>query len=373
MKILHVSPCHIDLVTGKNGGVSGYILGLATAQAAAGLNVKVIFPNIDMGKKFECPPVSNSKNLSFECVDGLWGQSSWFKTLNRAIPFCDLVHVHTPYSVRTEYVMAQAARRGVPFLVHSHGKFTSTFRKQKRAFKWVWERLFWNSSVRKSARIIVSGSDEQETCSESGAFDQLSNGFDDSIYQPGVSSNNKKPFFLYLGALEPRKNVGLLIRAFAQISSQEARLLIVGPDTHGLLDELQDLAHQLHCRNRVEFLGAIYGDKKVKLLQQARALVLLSDGEGMANVMMEAIGCRLPMVYSDGCVFSEIARRGGGVQIAPNEPEVAIALNHILSDDKLHSDQVEALGKISHDYAWSGIAARSAYLYEKVLTERQKT
>jgi ribosomal protein S9 len=119
--------------------------------------------------------------------------------------------------------------------------------------------------------------------------------------------------------------------------------------------------------------GGLSGQAGATRLGIARALVLLSDGEGMANVMMEAIGCRLPMVYSDGCVFSEIARRGGGVQIAPNEPEVAIALNHILSDDKLHSDQVEALGKISHDYAWSGIAARSAYLYEKVLTERQKT
>jgi glycosyltransferase involved in cell wall biosynthesis len=373
MKILHVSPCHIDLVTEKNGGVSGYILGLAKGQANAGLNVKVIFPNIDMGKKFECPPVASSENPLFECIDGLWGQDGWFKTLRRSIHSCDLVHVHTPYSVRTEYVMAQAARRGVPFIVHSHGKFTSAFRRQKRSPKWVWEKLFWNFSVRKSARILVSGSDEQESCSESGPFDQLSNGFDDSIYQPGASSNSKEPFFLYLGALEPRKNVDLLIRAFAQIPSQEARLLIVGPDTHDLLDDLKELTHQLQCSNRVEFRGAIYGHDKVRLLQEARALVLLSEGEGMANVMMEAIGCRLPMVYSNGCVFSEIARRGGGFQIVPNESEAAKALNHILSDDELHSNQVEALGNIAQDYAWSEIAIQSAYLYEQVLSERQQT
>ena len=369
LEVLHISPCYLDPHSNQNGGVAGYIKALAIAQAEAGLDVKVMFPNVDMGKKFSKPNAVLKDGVKFECVENFFGKSGWFAKIRAALEDVHIVHTHTPYSIRTEFAMALAAGRNMKFLVHSHGKFTSAFRRQRKLLKSLWETVFWQFTVYRACRLIVSGTDEEKMCQSVGQFAIISNGFDKRRYKPSDEGRNKESFFLFVGALEPRKNVDLIIRAFARVKTTDVQLFIVGPDTYGLLPGLQELAQDLGCGDRIHFKGSVFGEEKISLMQQAKALVLVSKGEGMANVMMEALGCHLPMIYSDGCVFSEVAERGGGLQVPATEEDVAQAMQRMLFDDELLSRQRFALDELSKDYSWTKIASESKVLYENLLSE----
>ena len=369
LKVLHISPCFLDPHSDRNGGVAGYIKGLATAQAEAGLDVKVVFPNVDMGKKLSEPNTALKDGVEFECIENFFGKKGWFAAIRAALDDVQIVHTHTPYSIRTEFAMALGAGRNIKFIVHSHGKFTAAFRQQRKFLKSVWEVIFWRFTVCKANRLIVSGIDEKKMCRNVGQFEIISNGFDKRQYKPYDGEHHNDSYFLFVGALEPRKNVDLIIRAFARVETPDVRLFIVGPDSCGLLMGLRDLSKKLGCEDRIEFKGPVFGQEKISLMQQAKALVLVSKGEGMANVMMEAMGCHLPMIYSDGCVFSEIADIGGGLRVLPTQDNVAQAMQRILFDDELRAQQKSALAELAGKYSWTKIALESRILYEKLLSE----
>ncbi len=110
-------------------------------------------------------------------------------------------------------------------------------------------------------------------------------------------ADSEPPFLLYVGRLVPQKRIDLLIRAFRQIDSN-IRLLIVGPGSYSdryvtLLKELAADDPRIAFSDQVDFatLGELY--------RGSLALVLPSDVEGCANVLLEAIAYECCIVTSD--------------------------------------------------------------------------
>ncbi len=128
--------------------------------------------------------------------------------------------------------------------------------------------------------------------------------------------------FLAIGRLAGQKNFPLLLRAFAACNITGARLTILGEGS--ARDRLERLAGQLGIADRLALPG--HCDDPLPYLQQADALVLSSDYEGVPAVVLEALAAGLPVVSTD-CSVSMAGLLGDGQfgQLVPVGDAAALA------------------------------------------------
>lgn len=152
------------------------------------------------------------------------------------------------------------------------------------------------------------------------------------------------PVILGVGRLETQKRFDLLIGALARVRrSREARLVILGQGP--LLDDLKKLAAELGVEEAVDFPG--FDLNPFRYMRRAAVLALSSDGEGLANVLVEALYCELPVVSTDCPSGPKEVLQGGrwGQLVAPGDVNgLAQALETALSRGRIiHQDDPGAL------------------------------
>lgn len=118
-----------------------------------------------------------------------------------------------------------------------------------------------------------------------------------------------RPFFLYLGSLEPRKNIQLLVQAFSKLKTDEQfkeyQLLIAGKPGYQS-EEIKKLIALSPAQADIRILGMISDDERVLLYNLARAFVFPSWFEGFGFPPLEAQACGVPVIGSDRTSLPEI-------------------------------------------------------------------
>jgi D-inositol-3-phosphate glycosyltransferase len=196
------------------------------------------------------------------------------------------------------------------------------------------------------------------------------NGFKISTgFRSRSSVENVKPYIIFLGYLDPRKQPDFLIRAY---SSSQARmtheLFLVGPDGYGFEPELRRIANDLGVPGRVRFLGSREGGEKWELLSAASLLCLPSKAEGYPLVLIEAAAVGTPSLFSKACNAADLASAGAGIELeGSNIDEWARAIDAILGDDALSKKLRASALIVSEDYAWKNIAHRWLDIYSHEL------
>jgi len=123
-------------------------------------------------------------------------------------------------------------------------------------------------------------------------------------------------FLLYLGNLEPRKNIDTLIRAFQQLATNNSatssliinnsitNLVIVGQGREQ--KKLQKLACDLKINDHAKFLGYVPEEDKKALYHLAKLFIYPSFYEGYGYPVAEALACGLPVITSHTSSLTEI-------------------------------------------------------------------
>src|SRR5262249_46863327 len=114
------------------------------------------------------------------------------------------------------------------------------------------------------------------------------------------------PYFLYVGNLEPRKNVERLIEAFAQVPGKDHQLIIAG-DRWYQGGAAEEKARSLGLNGRVKFLGYVPRPDLPGLFSGATALVYPSLLEGFGLPIVEAMACGTPVITSNNSSMQEVA------------------------------------------------------------------
>jgi glycosyltransferase involved in cell wall biosynthesis len=112
-------------------------------------------------------------------------------------------------------------------------------------------------------------------------------------------------YFLYLGTLQPRKNLARLIDAFAALKS-DAMLVLAGK-RGWLYDDLFSQVRRLGLEKQVIFPGYIAADDKAALLSGATAFAFPSLYEGFGLPVLEAQACGCPVITSTTSSLPEVA------------------------------------------------------------------
>lgn len=191
-------------------------------------------------------------------------------------------------------------------------------------------RLLFRASAQRAEQIFtVSDYTRRQIIARYGVATEkvhiTYNGFDAA---PAAASRGGKlpaaPYFLYVGRLEKRKNVDLLIGALARAgAAREARLLIVG-QRHSASPALLKLIEQ---SPNVEHRENVDNDELDMLYRGARAFVYPSSAEGFGLPVLEALARGVPVITSDRTSLPEV----GGDLVRYFDPTAVGAVERLAS------------------------------------------
>ena len=177
----------------------------------------------------------------------------------------------------------------------------------------------------------------------------------------------QQPYLLYLGTIEPRKNIEGMLRAFARVAPDVPHTFVLAGGTGWKMQGLDALLDELKIRDRVRRLGYIETPAHVPVLYAAAAaLFFASHYEGFGLPALEAMACGCPVVLSRAASLPEAG--GDAAQyVDPNDVEqMAATLLMVLQNDRLRETMSERGIVQARRFTWSGGAARLLDVYRSV-------
>lgn len=231
----------------------------------------------------------------------------------------DLIDAH--YFYPDGVAAARLAKRlGLPYVITARGSDINLIGRYPRP-----RRLMREAAENASAVIAVSEALAREMRRigmPAKKIHVLRNGVDLEFFSPGDAQTSALtgPEFLCVGALKMAKGQDVAIRFVAELP--DARLAIVGtgPDENGL----RKLAEELGASRRIEFVGRLDPEALRERYRRADALILMSEREGMPNVVLESLACGTPVLASRVGGIGELVDDGDAGELTDDRSAEAL-------------------------------------------------
>ena len=182
-------------------------------------------------------------------------------------------------------------------------------------------------SVERAAGVITVSRALKTKLVQIGAPEEkitvLPNGVDLDLFRPLSSPETaKQPLtLLSVGNLVANKGHHIAIQALRELSNVELRIAGAGPER----ERLQQLAQDCGVTDRITFLGSVDQSVLVQEYNRADCLVLLSENEGMPNVVLEAMACGMPVIATQAGGIPEVVTPKVGKLLDRRRPEDLVA------------------------------------------------
>ena len=234
-------------------------------------------------------------------------------------------------------------------------------------------RYFTPKYCQKAAKVMaVSEYTKQDIIStyniEAQKIDVVYNGFEIENQESRIKSQDAEkkiltseiPYFIFVGAVHPRKNVLGLLKAFEHFKatfSHPHQLVIVGRKAW-MTQELEDFYAQMQFKNEVIWIEKIERTDLLELMQHAYGLVYTSLFEGFGIPILEAMTLGLPVICSNTSSMPEVAGNAALLVQPTNASEIAAAMNELIINDELRNDLI-AKGKTqATHFDWNSSAQK---------------
>lgn len=175
-----------------------------------------------------------------------------------------------------------------------------------------------------------------------------------------------RPYLLYVGRVEPKKNLEQLLRAYALIKrdGREHQLVVCGRRSW-LSDGVYKLTAELNLSDQVVFTGYVPDEALPPLYRGASAFVFLSQYEGFGLPPIEAMACGTPVISSRSGSLAEVLG-DAAVSVDPGRPDVvAHEIARVLDDAALSDDLAgRGLRRAAH-FDYLATARRTLRVYEE--------
>ena len=168
-------------------------------------------------------------------------------------------------------------------------------------------------------------------------------------------------FVLYVGRLQPRKNIARLIEAFAQVCQRhpglQHQLLITG-GKGWLFEGIFQAAHVSPVVDRVRFLGYVPDEALPPLVAAADVLALVSLWEGFGLPVIEAMACGTAVLTSNCSSLPEVAGDAAALADPYSIDDIAAKLERLLLDDAYRADLAARGPAQAAKFTWADVATR---------------
>jgi len=356
--------------------------GLCKALVALGFEVDVCTTNVD-GDGITLIPLGQRVNM--DGVGVLYFPVQWPRRLYRSpamrrflqnnIDYYDIIHIHTMFLWPGLMVSRLASKKRIPYVVSPRGMLVDELIQGKsRQLKQLWIRLFDRKMIERAAGIHVTSEQERD--------DLRSFGFElpDQLLIPnGITlptklmidkpSDLKSEYVLYLGRIDPKKGLDVLIAAMVEVPAKI--LVIAGSGEERYMSQLHAQVNQLGLAERVQFVGHANDREKWAYYRNAALFVLPSVNENFGNTVLEAMASGCPVVVSPGVGLADtVTKHDCGRVVTQSAAEIAQAIRELLDDPTTAREMGKRGEQVAEShYSWSRIAADMSSAYQQ-LTKR---
>ena len=181
-------------------------------------------------------------------------------------------------------------------------------------------------------------------------------------------------YYLYLGTLEPRKNIPVLLRAYAQLHQEgmgrsteflePPKLVVAGPKGW-LYEEIFAQVKVLGLEKHVLFPGFIPREELVWWYNAALGFVYLSVHEGFGLPPLQAMSCGVPTIVNNASALPEVIGDAGLCVDASTLPSIVTALRDLANSPDLRTDlRLRGLERAA-EFSWDRTARQTLAIYEE--------
>lgn len=177
----------------------------------------------------------------------------------------------------------------------------------------------------------------------------------------------KKPFILFLGTLEPRKNIPALLEAFAGIRDQIPHNLALVGQRGWKWEPIFKEIDALDLRSRVQWTGYVSDSDRVIFYNAADFMVFPSWYEGFGMPLLEAMQCGCPVITSRTSAMPEVVGETG-ILIDPCRPEdLKRAMLSLIHQPELAEKMKRAGLEQAKKFSWEDSARKTLEVFEKLV------
>ena len=234
-------------------------------------------------------------------------------------------------------------------------------------------------ALRQAARIIVVSEQTKRDLLEQYRLSEdlvavVPNGVDatafDDVHDADISAARDQlgvhgPYLIYLGGIEPRKNLPAVVHAFARLSSDVRPTLVIAGwrtawNPEGW-DQLQNAIEEVPSgiRSQVHVTGYVPEERKAALLAGAEMLVYPSLYEGFGLQILEAMAAGTPVLTSNVSALPEVAG-DAAILVDPTDVDaITEGMQRLLSDDELRKDLRQRGRMRAAAFSWDETARRT--------------
>ncbi len=230
---------------------------------------------------------------------------------------------------------------------------------------------FFPKFARKAARIAtVSEFSKNDIIKQYGisasTIDVVYNGCNE-LYQPIDEEqksatkelfSNGADYFLFVGALHPRKNISRLFQAFDKfksINSNNVKLVIVGEKYYWTHDIKMTYINMKH-KDDVIFTGRLSPEDLKNVIASALAMTYVPYFEGFGIPILEAFNCDVPVITSNITSMPEVANDAALLVNPFSVDSIANAMNYLYKDEDMRNSLIAKGRKRKLDFSWDKTA-----------------
>lgn len=179
----------------------------------------------------------------------------------------------------------------------------------------------------------------------------------------------KKPFILYLGTIDPRKNISLLINAFARLKDATGLNLVIAGKKGWMYEKLSAEVESLGLTSEVIFTGYVPDEDRPVLYSAAEIFVYPSFFEGFGIPVVEAQACGAPVITSNVSALPEAAGEAAILINPDSTEELKDALEKLLASAKLRGSLREKGFVNARKFRWDRSAKKVLSLFDRLEEE----
>lgn len=298
----------------------------------------------------------------------------------------DIIHSQLFFSVGLEAMLAARILK-IPLVGTNHTAITEFARYSPIKSSW-FKKLSLGYAVWYYNHCDFVTAPSQSVFSEMKEFgfkkshEVISNPINLNIFKPDLKVDKKslkKKFNLsdksivYAGRLAEEKNIDVIIKAVALVKKQipDINFAIAG---HGAAEsELKNLAKELKIENNVKFLGTLDQPTLAELYRASDIFIITSTSETQSLVMLQAMGCGLPVIAAEERALPEYVNEKNGLLIKPGDFKTLVEkIIYILKNPAVRKNLSQGAFDYVQQFSAENIARKWEKLYEQILTNKKK-
>ncbi len=395
LKILHVTPVYFPAF--KYGGPSVSEYKMDKTLATKGLIIDVMTTNAGLEKRTDIVlnqwidhegirikyfPYFFKDNYTFS-PPMLWS------ILNEAKNY-DIIHLQLFWSFSTLAGSIGSLVNKKPYVISPGGAlYKDAIYMKSQNVKKLYFHLIAKHCVRRANAIFYTTEDERDNVADFLKLDNKSSiipiGVDlneykklpeKGLFKSKYSILKDKRYILFLGRINKKKGVDILVEAFKELAKDynDLYLVIAGPDNDGYKKKIEKKLKDYCLLEKVLFPGILSEQEKLSAYVDAEAYVLSSYSENFAVTIIESIACGTPVVISNKIgIFEIIQKYDAGVIVDLNSRDLYRGIKTLLEDPVIGAQFVENGRRlIEEKYDIAKVADLQIKAYEDIVLSSTK-